>query len=78
MKHIRKSAGASEGRRGLGKLISCYSASQCLALNFDVMAEAREALATVKQQDKEPHAKEGRVGKQKQLQSYSDIFKKCS
>ena len=44
MKHIRKSAGASEGRRGLGKMISCYSASQCLALNFDVMAEAREAL----------------------------------
>ena len=35
--------GCKGGRRGLGKMISCYSASWYLALNFDVMAEDRVA-----------------------------------
>ena len=35
--------GCKRGRRGLGKVISCYSASWCLALNFNVMAEDRVA-----------------------------------
>lgn len=44
VKHILKSAGVGEGGRDLGKLISCYSASQGLAFNFDVTAEAGEPL----------------------------------
>ena len=38
-----RSVGVREEGGGLGKMISCYSASWCLALNFDGMAEDRAA-----------------------------------
>ena len=55
--------GGREGRRDLGR-----QASWCLALNFDVMAEATEdLLELVNSKDKESETKEDRGGNQKHL-----------
>lgn len=79
MKCILMSAGVGEGKRDRGNLlISCYSVSWQLVLNLDWMVEAREPLLQwLNNKDKEPHANEGRMRKQKQLWNYSYIFYEC-